>query len=241
MGEPKLTKLELQIMEALWTRAHASIREIQETFPERDRPAYTTIQTTVYRLERKKVVRRVKKVGNFHLWLANCYFTHDSSGFPVLLPFFDAPSGGSFIHFLATLVRLLGPGGVRSIVAESLLLKHQLLLLTRCVLGGCALRGSDRFSSTVSIRQTGCLHPDQHILNATQNSLCRVVDRRRGRCACRARKCRSVTIMARILAEKTESSFAPSHSFRRCTRFWRGTPVFVTRREKTILSSCPGA
>src|SRR2546423_9725037 len=65
------------------------------------------------------------------LWLANCYFTHDSSGFPVLLPFFDAPSGGFFIHFLATLAGLLGPGGVRSIVAESLLLKHQLLLLNR--------------------------------------------------------------------------------------------------------------
>src|SRR5437764_15332445 len=70
MGEPKLTKLELQIMEALWTRAHVSIREIQETFPERDRPAYTTVQTTVYRLEAKKAVRRVKKVGNFHIFEA---------------------------------------------------------------------------------------------------------------------------------------------------------------------------
>jgi BlaI family transcriptional regulator, penicillinase repressor len=70
MGEPKLTKLELQIMEALWTREYASIREIQETFPEKDRPAYTTIQTTVYRLERKKAVRRVKKVGNFHVFEA---------------------------------------------------------------------------------------------------------------------------------------------------------------------------
>src|SRR6266576_3079108 len=70
MGEPKLTKLELQIMEALWTRAHASIREIQETFPEKGRPAYTTIQTTVYRLEEKKAVRRVKKVGNFHVFEA---------------------------------------------------------------------------------------------------------------------------------------------------------------------------
>ena len=70
MREPKLTKLELQIMEALWTRAHASIREIQETFPEKDRPAYTTIQTTVYRLEGKKAVRRVKKVGNFHVFEA---------------------------------------------------------------------------------------------------------------------------------------------------------------------------
>lgn len=70
MPSPKLTKLELQIMETLWTRSSASIREIQEEFPEKDRPAYTTIQTTVYRLEAKKAVRRVKKVGNFHIFEA---------------------------------------------------------------------------------------------------------------------------------------------------------------------------
>jgi predicted transcriptional regulator len=70
MALPKLTKLELQIMEALWTRGEASIREIQEDFPEKKRPAYTTIQTTVYRLEAKKAVRRVKKVGNFHIFEA---------------------------------------------------------------------------------------------------------------------------------------------------------------------------
>lgn len=70
MTEPKLTKLELQIMEALWIQGKASIREIQETFPEKGRPAYTTIQTTVYRLEMKKAVRRVKKVGNFHIFEA---------------------------------------------------------------------------------------------------------------------------------------------------------------------------
>jgi len=70
MPGPKLSKLELQIMEALWTRGSASIREIQETFPEKDRPAYTTIQTTVYRLESKKAVCRVKKVGNFHIFEA---------------------------------------------------------------------------------------------------------------------------------------------------------------------------
>jgi predicted transcriptional regulator len=68
MTEPKLTKLELQIMEALWIQGKASIREIQETFPEKGRPAYTTIQTTVYRLEVKKALRRVKKVGNFHIF-----------------------------------------------------------------------------------------------------------------------------------------------------------------------------
>jgi BlaI family transcriptional regulator, penicillinase repressor len=70
MAEPKLSRLELQIMEVLWTRQHASIREIQESFPERKRPAYTTVQTTVYRLESKKAVRRVKKVGNFHIFEA---------------------------------------------------------------------------------------------------------------------------------------------------------------------------
>lgn len=68
MAGPRLAKLELQIMEALWTRGQASIREIQESFPESDRPAYTTVQTTVYRLEGKKAVRRVKKVGNFHIF-----------------------------------------------------------------------------------------------------------------------------------------------------------------------------
>jgi len=66
----KLTKLELRIMEALWTRGASSIREIQEAFPERDRPAYTTVQTVVYRMERKKVVRRVKKISNAHIFEA---------------------------------------------------------------------------------------------------------------------------------------------------------------------------
>jgi predicted transcriptional regulator len=70
MAQPKLTKLELQIMETLWTQGKASIREIQEAFPEKGRPAYTTIQTTVYRLETKKAVRRIKKVGNFHIFEA---------------------------------------------------------------------------------------------------------------------------------------------------------------------------
>src|SRR5580698_4723717 len=63
MPHPKLSKLELQILEALWSHGKASIREIQEAFPE-PRPAYTTIQTTVYRLEGKKAVRRVRKISN---------------------------------------------------------------------------------------------------------------------------------------------------------------------------------
>jgi predicted transcriptional regulator len=67
-AKPRLTQFELKIMEALWAQGRASIREIQETFPEKDRLAYTTIQTMVYRLEAKKAVRRVKKVGNFHVF-----------------------------------------------------------------------------------------------------------------------------------------------------------------------------
>jgi BlaI family transcriptional regulator, penicillinase repressor len=67
MIQPKLTKLELQILEALWAYGKASIREIQEAFPE-PRPAYTTIQTTVYRLEGKKAVRRIRKISNAHIF-----------------------------------------------------------------------------------------------------------------------------------------------------------------------------
>jgi hypothetical protein len=118
-----------------------------------------------------------------------------------------------------------------------------------------------QFTTVLGVtRMRGCLHPDQHILNTTQNNLCRAVNRRRGRCACRAsncrrrarfsrtrscrqlkdltnqpRKCRSDTIMARILAKKTESSFAPSHSFRRRTTFWRGTGLRVRRWTSSLV------
>src|SRR5689334_2315737 len=67
MKRLKLSKLELQILDALWTQGKASIREIQESFPE-PRPAYTTIQTTVYRMEGKKAVRRIRKIGNAHIF-----------------------------------------------------------------------------------------------------------------------------------------------------------------------------
>ena len=67
---PKLTKLELRIMEALWVHGASSVRQIQERFPDRDRPAYTTVQTMVYRLEMKRAVRRVKKIGNAHIFEA---------------------------------------------------------------------------------------------------------------------------------------------------------------------------
>jgi hypothetical protein len=104
---------------------------------------------------------------------------------------------------------------------------------------------------------SGLVHPDQNARDATQNSLCRAVNRRRGCCACRAicrrrarfsrtrpsrerkpltnqpRKCRSETIIAGIISEKSESSFAPSHSFCRCTTFWRGT---TTERDRGRIS-----
>jgi BlaI family penicillinase repressor len=70
MALPKLSKLEFEIMEALWNRGELSIRDIQEFFPAKKRPAYTTIQTTVYRMEIKKIVSRVRKVGNFHIFAA---------------------------------------------------------------------------------------------------------------------------------------------------------------------------
>lgn len=70
MSLPKLSKLDLQIMEALWSRGALSIREIQESFPERGRPAYTTVQTIVYRLEAKKALRRAKKISNAHIFEA---------------------------------------------------------------------------------------------------------------------------------------------------------------------------
>jgi BlaI family penicillinase repressor len=70
MTFPKLGKLELQIMEALWTRGPCSVREIQESFPARKRPAYTTVQTTVYRLEVKKALRRTKKIATAFIFEA---------------------------------------------------------------------------------------------------------------------------------------------------------------------------
>jgi BlaI family penicillinase repressor len=70
MALPKLTKLELQIMEALWTRGPCSVREIQESFPTKKKPAYTTVQTTVYRMEAKKALRRVKKIATAFIFEA---------------------------------------------------------------------------------------------------------------------------------------------------------------------------
>jgi hypothetical protein len=107
-----------------------------------------------------------------------------------------------------------------------------------------------QFTTVLGVtKRSGLVHPDQHVRNGTQNSLCRAVNRQRRCCACRAsncrrrarfsrtrssrerktltnqpRKCRSDTIMAGIISEMSESSFEPSHSFCRCTTFWRGGP-----------------
>ena len=70
MATPRLSKLELKIMDALWNGGALSVREIQEAFPGDSRPAYTTVQTMVYRLEAKGVVTRVKKIGNAHVFAA---------------------------------------------------------------------------------------------------------------------------------------------------------------------------
>lgn len=68
MPRPKVTRFELELLEQLWKLGSASVREIQEGLPEKDRPAYTTVQTMIYRLEEKGAVRRVKKIGNAHVF-----------------------------------------------------------------------------------------------------------------------------------------------------------------------------
>jgi predicted transcriptional regulator len=70
MPSPRLTKFELQLMEALWTHGKLSVRQVQEALPERNRPAYTTVQTVMYRLERKHAVKRLGKIGNAHIFEA---------------------------------------------------------------------------------------------------------------------------------------------------------------------------
>jgi len=68
MPQPRITRFELELMEQLWRLGAASVREIQESLPEPRRPAYTTVQTMMYRLEDKKAVKRVKKIGNAHIF-----------------------------------------------------------------------------------------------------------------------------------------------------------------------------
>jgi BlaI family penicillinase repressor len=68
VAQPKLSKLELTVMQALWAHGASSVREIQDAFPAKRRPAYTTVQTVLYRLEAKRAVRRTKKIGNAHIF-----------------------------------------------------------------------------------------------------------------------------------------------------------------------------
>ena len=68
MRQPKLSKMEFRIMEVLWERGPCAIRDVVAALPAKNKPAYTTIQTVIYRLEAKNIVRRVKKVGNFHIF-----------------------------------------------------------------------------------------------------------------------------------------------------------------------------
>jgi len=70
MAPTRLTRLELQIMDDLWTHGPSAVREVQERFPEKSRPAYTTVQTVMYRLEAKKAARRTRKIGNAHIFEA---------------------------------------------------------------------------------------------------------------------------------------------------------------------------
>jgi len=70
LSRPKLSRLELRILDILWNKGPCSIRELQESFPEETRPAYTTVQTVVYRLEFKKAVRRASKVSNANVFEA---------------------------------------------------------------------------------------------------------------------------------------------------------------------------
>lgn len=70
MRDTRFTRLELSIMQTLWERGPTSIREIQESISEPSQPAYTTVQTTIYRMEGKNAVRRVKKIGNAHIFEA---------------------------------------------------------------------------------------------------------------------------------------------------------------------------
>src|SRR5581483_11647068 len=70
MAQPKLSRIELQIMDTLWNHGALSIREIQEHLPRGKNPAYSTVQTMVYRLEAKGVVRRARKISNAHIFEA---------------------------------------------------------------------------------------------------------------------------------------------------------------------------
>jgi len=98
---PKLTKLEMQIMDIFWNRGAACVREIQEAFPEDRRPAYTTVQSTVYRLERKKALRIVKRISKANIFEAAVSRDDAQRG---LIDEFLALSGGRARFVMAHLI-----------------------------------------------------------------------------------------------------------------------------------------
>ncbi len=103
MADTRLSKLEFQIMEVLWAGGELSIREIQEKFPGKRVPAYTTIQTTIYRMEAKDVVKRVRKVGNFHIFAAS--ITREEAQRSViddLLSYFGVRGQPLMVHLVET-------------------------------------------------------------------------------------------------------------------------------------------
>ena len=99
----RLTKFEMQIMDVVWTRGEASIREMQEAFPAKKRPGYTTIQKMVYRMEEKKVLKRARKLGNFHVFAPTV--TRESVERKLLddfLAFFGGNSRPVIAHLIGT-------------------------------------------------------------------------------------------------------------------------------------------
>lgn len=103
MAATRLTKLELQLMDVFWTRGACSVREIQRAFPTRKRPAYTTIQTTVYRLETKGALRIVNRIGNANIF-APAISRDDAQGRVIdeLLALIDGPIQSVMAHLVKT-------------------------------------------------------------------------------------------------------------------------------------------
>jgi predicted transcriptional regulator len=103
MSEYRVSKFELQLLEKLWDLGPVSVREIQESLPEQDRPAYTTVQTMIYRLEEKGAVKRLKKIGNAHIFEA--VLTRKAAHRRLISDLLDALGGTSepvFAHLIET-------------------------------------------------------------------------------------------------------------------------------------------
>jgi BlaI family transcriptional regulator, penicillinase repressor len=97
----KPTRVEMELLEALWKMGSASIREIQESLPPSRRLEYTTVQTVVYRLEQKGAVKRAKKIGNAHIFVP---LVSRKSIAATLIEDFLAAFGGAPEPFVAHLV-----------------------------------------------------------------------------------------------------------------------------------------